>query len=417
MNKRCFALVAVLGLLPIVGCQSADDEGRRIREDVRLLVDATTIQAVVPRNATFESLLRQQQLAPELAASVVEAVRGVFNPRELQANQNYWVTRTLDGLFREFRYQINADELLRVVFREDTDGVTEIPFNVERVTLPKELVRSSVSASITPQANSLIAAFVAQDENQLLPVQLAEIFSGEVDFNSDLRQGDRFEVLFDRVVRNGEFAGYGDIQAAIMETGGRRLTAYRFTDDSGTPAWYDEQGQSLRRQFLRTPLGFDPRITSGFSYNRFHPVHGTRRPHLGVDFGAPTGTRVMAVASGLVTTAAWSGGAGRLVRIRHSGGYETLYLHLNGFAPGIRSGVRVEQGQVIGYVGMTGTATGPHLDYRVVKNGKYLNPMTAFSGMPAGEPIAPDRMAEFLAVRDQALQQMTSRVESVASAD
>src|SRR5690606_28566221 len=189
-----------------------------------------------------------------------------------------------------------------------------------------------------------------------------------------------------------------------------RLEAYRFTDAEGRPALYGEQGRSLRRQFLRSPLPFDPRVTSGFSTNRFHPVHGRRRPHLGVDFGAPTGTKVLAVASGVVTSAGWAGEAGRLVRIKHAGGYETMYLHLNGFGPGIRAGSRVSQGEVIGYVGSTGTATGPHLDYRVRKDGTYLNPMTAFRGMPAGEPIAPDRMDEFMRVRDDAQRELAERL-------
>lgn len=420
MRLRSLGLI-VFGLVPAIACQSAGNEdARRIHEDVRLVTEAITTQALVPRNANLESLLRQQQLAPELAASVVDAVRGVFNPRHLKADQTYWVTHTLDGLFREFRYQINPDELLRVVFRTgDNAAPAATPdFNVEVVKLPKEYARLAVSAQITPDTNSLIGAFERQGQTQLLPIQLAEIFSGEVDFNSESQQGDRFEVLVDRVVRNGAYGAYGDIQAAVMHMGGRRLTAYRFTDADGKASWYDEEGRSLRRAFLKTPLSFNPRITSGFSYNRFHPVHGRRRPHLGVDFGAPTGTPVLAVAGGVVTTAAWSGEAGRLVRIKHAGGYETMYLHLSGFGPGIRSGSRVNQGDTIGYVGMTGTATGPHLDYRVVRNGTYLNPMTAFSGMPAGEPIAPERMPEFVRVRDEARSQLAARlVTSATSTD
>lgn len=407
-------------MLALAGCQArVAEEGDALRQDVRLFVDATTVQAVVPRNATFESLLRQQQLAPELASSIVESVRGVFNPRELRADQQYWVVRTLDGLFREFRYRINDDELLRVIFDEDADGATPVPFAVERVTLPKEYVRSAVSAQITPNANSLIAAFLQHDENVLLPHRIAEIFSGEVDFNSDLQQGDSFEVLFDRAVRNGEFVGYGDIQAAVIGTGGRTLQAFRFVDADGQPAWYDANGQSLKRQFLKTPLPFDPRITSGFSYNRFHPVLQTRRPHLGVDYGAPTGTKVLAVADGVVERAGWAGGAGRLVHLRHPGGYETMYLHLSGFARGVTPGVRVAQGDVLGYVGMSGTATGPHLDYRVRKNGAYQNPVTAFAGMPAGEPIEPERMTDFVAARDEALRQLRERTAqpAVSSAD
>lgn len=392
-----------------MACQSAsDDEARRVREDLRLVADVVTTQANVPRNATFESLLRQQQVAPEVAASVVDAIRGVFNPRHLRADQNYWVMRTLDGLFREFRYQIDADNLLRVVFRDEA-APTGSGFEVEVVSLPKEYERTVVSARITPQVNSLIGAFEAHGENLVLPLELAQIFSGEVDFNSELQQGDRFDVVFDRAVRNGEFVGYGNIQAAVIEVGGRRLTAYRFDDEAeGTSKqpgrYYDEHGRSLRRAFLRTPLKLNPRVTSGFSYNRLHPVHGTRRPHLGVDFGAPTGTEVLAVADGVVTTAGWAGEAGRLVRLKHAGGYETMYLHLNGFAAGIRPGVRVRQSDVIGYVGATGTATGPHLDYRVVQNGKYLNPMTAFTGMPSGEPISPEQLPAFHQVRDLAQQ-------------
>jgi murein DD-endopeptidase MepM/ murein hydrolase activator NlpD len=402
----------VFALAASVGCQSpADNDVRRLHDDIRLMVEAITTQSSVPQNATFAGLLRQQQLAPEMADSVVEAVRAVFDPRRLRADQTYWVTRTLDGLFREFRYQINADELLRVALRPDAEVAHGTPaFDVEVVKLPKEYQRTAVSAQITPGTNSLIGAFRAHGENMLLPNDLAQIFAGEVDFNSQLQVGDRFDVLFDRAVRNGEFVGYGDIHAAVLEVSGRRLTAYRFVDDDGKPGFYDESGRSLRRAFLKAPLEFNPRITSGFSYNRFHPVHGTRRPHLGVDYGAPTGTKVIAVGSGVVSFAGWSGEAGRLVKIKHSDGYETMYLHLSGFASGIRAGSRVNQGDVIGYVGMSGTATGPHLDYRVTKNGKYLNPVTAFAGMPGGEPISEARKAEFFALRDEVNAQMAARL-------
>ncbi len=405
-SKRSWLLAALF----LVSCQPADD--RSEPRDVRLVADATTVEAQVPRNATIESLLRQQALPAELTASLVDAIRGVFNPRDLRADQTYWVTRTLDGVFREFRYQMDADRLLRVVFKDEPGRVAS-EIDAEVVVLPKEYRLSAVSAEITAENSSLIGAFTAHGEHQELPRQLAEVFAGEVDFNSDLQRDDRIDVLFDRAVRNGEFVGYGEVQAAVIETGKRRLTAFRFTGSDGKASWYDERGQSLRRQFLRTPLPFDPHVTSGFSGNRFHPVLGIRRPHLGVDFGAPTGTRVKAVASGVVETAGWSGEAGRLIKIRHAGGYETMYLHLSGFAAEIRAGVRVEQGDVIGYVGSTGTATGPHLDYRVIKNGTYLNPMTAFGRMPAGEPVLASRLPEFTKVRDEAVRQMQSRLAPV----
>jgi murein DD-endopeptidase MepM/ murein hydrolase activator NlpD len=407
LRARHLLLVAVTFL---VSCQpSPDEQTTAVREDIRLAADGTTISALVPPNATLESLLRQQQLPADTTASLIEAVRGVFNPRDLRASQTYWISRTLDGLFREFRYQINPDTLLRVVFR-DRSGDVATAFNAEVVTLPKEYQLDAVTATISRETPSLFGAFSATGENLLLPVQLAEVFAGDVDFNSDLRLGDRVDVLFERAVRDGEFAGYGDVEAALLENGGRRLSAFRFTGADGKAAWYDAEGRSLRRPFLRSPLPFDPRVTSGFSASRFHPLLGIRRPHYGVDFGAPTGTRVFAVAGGVVEVAAWSGEAGRMVRIKHASGYETSYLHLSGFASGVHAGARVEQGQVIGYVGMTGAATGPHLDYRVAKNGTYLNPLTAFSRMAAGEPLSADALDAFRQQRDAALAEMRDRL-------
>jgi murein DD-endopeptidase MepM/ murein hydrolase activator NlpD len=397
----------------LVSCQTTDDQSA-VGRDLVLPPDGTTVQALVPQNATIESLLRQQQVPADMTSSLVEAIAGVFNPRDLRANQTYWVTRTIDGIFREFRYQVDADRLLRVVFKNDP-GQPVAQYAAELVILPKEYRLSAVSALISSEATSLSAAFEAEGENFQLPRVLAEIFGGEVDFNSDMQRGDKIDVLFDRATRDGAFVGYGDVQAALIDTDGRKLSAFRFLDADGQPAWFDAEGRSLRRQFLRTPLPFDPRVTSGFSTNRFHPVNGVRRPHLGVDFGAPTGTRVKAVASGVVQTAGWQGEAGRMVRIRHAGGYETAYLHLSGFAPGIRAGARVEQGAEIGYVGSTGSATGPHLDYRVVKNGVYLNPLTAFRNMPSGEPVPAAHLPEFTRVRDEALHQLQARLAEKAS--
>lgn len=379
---------------------------------MHLAPDATTFESVVPRNATLESLLRQQ-LPEELSRSIVSAVTSVFNPRELRADRVYQITRGLDGLFREFRYQIDADRLLRVVFRREATEVADT-LDVAVVEMPREYVGAAIEARISPDHDSLINAFDAAGENIQLPLRVAEIFAGEVDFNAELRRGDGVEVLFDRAMRDGAFVGYGDVKAAVLSVRGRRLTAVRFTGPDGRPAFYDEQGRSLRRQFLKSPLPFSPRVTSGFSTNRFHPVHKVRRAHLGVDYGAPFGTPVNAVAAGTIVAAEWAGEAGRMVRIRHTGNLETAYLHLSSFAPGIRPGARVEQGEMIGRVGQTGTATGPHLDFRVMKNNVYLNPVTAFSRMPAGEPIPSERLDEFRRVRDEILRELQQQLSGGA---
>jgi len=409
-NLPVFGLLTALGLAS--ACQVSQPAPPAVeRSDVRLVPDGDTIEAKVPRNATLESLLRQHQVSPDLSASLVEAVRGVFNPRDLRANQQYQVTRTLDGFFREFRYQIDADRFLRVVAR--AGSVPAAPtLDVEVVPLPKEFETDAASAEISREHPSLIGAFQADGENIHLPLQLAEIFGGEIDFNSDLQLGDRIDVLFDRATRHGEFIGYGEVKGAIITTGDRVITAVRFVGEDGKPAWYDREGRSMKRQFLKSPLPFDPRVTSRFSLGRLHPVHGTVRPHYGVDYGAPTGTPVKAVAAGVVEVAGWSGEAGRMVRIRHAGGYETAYLHLSAFGPGIRPGKRVAQGELIGRVGSSGTATGPHLDYRILKNDKYVNPLTELSRMAPGEPIAGRALDDFMQTRDDVLAQLEERVGS-----
>ena len=368
----------------------------------------------VPANATLESLLRQNNVSADLTASVITSVRKVFNPRDLRAGETYVFRRTLDGLLREFRYPIDPDRLLRVVFKtQPSSGQPAV--DVDVVAVPRTIEMAAVDASITKAHSSLVGAFDAAGENVQLALALAEIFGGEVDFNSDLQPGDRIQVLFERVHRDGQAPGYGDLKAAVLHTGGKEITAIPYRDGDGKIAWYDAEGRSLKRQFLKSPLPFEPRVTSRFSYRRVNPVHGDVRPHLGVDYGAPSGTAVMAVAAGVVESAGWAGEAGRMIELRHAGGYETEYLHLSAFAPGIRVGGRVEQGQLIGRVGMTGSATGPHLDYRILKNGTHVNPLVELSRMPPGVPIAADALPAFMQDRDAALGQLRERVDALGA--
>jgi len=408
----------ILGVGLVVSCQSAADglSAPSVQpSDIVLARDLDVVDARVPARATLEGLLRQNALSGDVATSVVEAVRTVFNPRNLRVDQPYRIARTLDGLFREFRYEIDADRFLRVVFH-DGGGAGQPEYDAEVVPLPKESGLDAVEAEITREQPSLIGAFDAMGENAPLALQLADIFGGEVDFNSDLHVGDRIDVLFERQTRDGQFIGYGNVQGAVIENAGRRLTAIRYEGPDGKVSWFDEQGRSLRRQFLRSPLPFEPRVTSRFSYRRLHPIYGDVRPHLGVDFGAPIGTRVMAVAAGVVESAGMSGGAGRMVKIRHSGGYETAYLHLSAFAKGIHPGARVDQGALVGYVGMSGDATGPHLDYRIIKNGTYVNPLAETAKMPKGDPIAPSAHVAFDQTRDAVLTELRDRLAQLAAA-
>ena len=383
--------------------------------DISLARDTRETTARVPANATLESLLRQNNVSADLTASVIESVRKVFNPRNLRAGETYVFSRTLDGLLREFRYPIDPDRLLRVVFKTAPAG-GPAAFDVDVVAVPKTIEIAAVDAAITKEQSSLVGAFDASGETVQLALSLAEIFGGEVDFNSDLQPGDRIQVLFERVFREGQPSGYGDLKAAVLRANGKELTAIAYADRDGKIAWYDAEGRSLKRQFLKSPLPFEPRVTSRFSYRRVNPVHGDVRPHLGVDYGAPVGTAVMAVASGVVEAAGWAGEAGRMIKLRHAGGYETEYLHLSAFASGVHVGGRVEQGQLIGRVGMTGSATGPHLDYRILKNSTHVNPLVELSKMPPGVPIAADTRPAFLEAREAALSLLRARVDAPGAA-
>jgi murein DD-endopeptidase MepM/ murein hydrolase activator NlpD len=386
--------VVLLGLAAAVGAGCATEpRARKGGADLLLPAEVETISARVPRNATLDSLLRQNQLAVELVDAAVKSVAGVFNPRDLRAERPYRLVRSFDGVLREFEYQIDADNFLRI-FNPDHKRPEEL--HAEVVPIEKETQVAALTAAIDGETNSLIAALDAAGEKVQLALALADIFSGSIDFNNDLQPGDSFEVVFEKSTHAGEFAGYGNILGARFVADGREHQAFRWTDPAtGKSAYYDENGRSMRRFFLKSPLRFEPRITSGFSLRRKHPVHGGYRPHLGVDYGAPYGSAVVSVAAGVVVSAGWAGGGGNQVRIRHAGGYETYYLHLSRFGKGIRAGTRVAQGEVVGFVGATGTATGPHLDYRLRKNGVFVNPRIEHGKLPPGEPIAGVHLATF----------------------
>jgi murein DD-endopeptidase MepM/ murein hydrolase activator NlpD len=383
--------------------------------DLPLARESTSLEARVPPRETLAGLLVANQLPADLAAEVVAAVRDVFDPRQLRTDRLYRLTRGLNGSFRTFEYDIDADHTLTVALRAPSDGVPPL-VDVSILPTPREIERRVVQADITREHASIVGALDAQGENVELALRLATILGGEVDFNSDLQRGDHISAVFDRVIHRGTPGEYGAIDAAVLQNVGRRIVAIRADGPDGVAAWFDENGRSLRRQFLKSPLPFEPRITSAFSLSRVHPIYGDRRPHLGVDYGAPAGTSVVAVASGVVESADWAGDAGRMVVLRHAGGYETLYLHLSAFAPGLRAGVRIDQGTLIGRVGQTGAATAPHLDYRIKKDGTYVNPVAELAKMPKGDPIAPDAMPAFQAIRDRVLQELATRSSAVPPA-
>ena len=383
------------------------------RQDVLLPRDVDVLEARVPPNATLQGLLKSHEASSGLADSIVGAVRSQFNPRSLKADQPYHLITSLDGLFREFRYTLDGDRFLRVALR--TGSPADAPqFDVEVVPYPKDVVADAAEVTITKARPSLWAALEDSGENIQLALLLSDAFSGDVDFNSDLQDGDRFEALFGRVMRDGQFSGYEDLKAATLYNDGRVLTAIRHKGPDGRDAWYDAEGRSLKRQFLKSPLGFEPRVTSKFSYRRLHPVLNTYRAHRGVDYGAGYGTPVVAVSAGTVVSSGWAGGAGRRVVIRHASGYESAYFHLSAFGAGIRAGARVEQGRTVGRVGNSGTVTGTHLHYELKKNGTHVNPVVEHRNMPPGVPIPASALPAFLAERDRLLGELRTTLAPAA---
>ena len=240
--------------------------------------------------------------------------------------------------------------------------------------------------------SSLFGATDAAGIPDAIATQLAEIFSGDMDFNRDLRKGDRFSLVYETLTHHGQPFRTGRILSAELVSGQKTLSAYWFQSESEKGAYYTADGKNLRKAFLRSPLEFS-RITSNFANSRLHPVLQTWRAHKGIDYGAPTGTRVRSVADGTVESAGWQGGYGNLIVIRHQGAYSTAYGHLSGFFPGIRKGSRVSQGDTIAYVGQTGLATGPHLHYEFRINNQQTNPLALT--LPTSIPLEASQMSRF----------------------
>jgi murein DD-endopeptidase MepM/ murein hydrolase activator NlpD len=366
----------------------AKDEAQRIQESVVLFTEN-----VVPAGRPFAAILMGLGIAPGTAAQLSAAAQPVFDLRHLRAGNRLAVGRSVFGDLRAVRYRIDTD---RVLYIAPKGG----DFHSEIQTIPSETAAAGVAGEIH---GSLFEGIIDAGEKPDLAMRLADIFGWDLDFYTDPRPGDTFRVVVEKKkLSNGEFGGYGRILAAEYVNGGRPYRAVLFHDPAGNPAYYTPDGKSLKKAFLHSPLKFAAPITSHFSNSRFHPILKEYRPHLGIDYGAPTGTPVQTIGDGRVIFAARKGGSGNLVEIQHSNGYTTYYMHLSKIL--VRDGERVEQGQRIGLVGMTGLATGPHLDFRIQRHGEFLN--FERLPLPPSEPVSKRDWDAFAAARDVAMAAM-----------
>jgi murein DD-endopeptidase MepM/ murein hydrolase activator NlpD len=323
-----------------------------------------SVTGTVARGATSYTLLQGAGASAAEVTALREAIRDVYDIRQLRAGQPYSLEVTPEGQLLRFTYEIDPQHILEVERQDQTfvGRLTPIPYkHKERV------VHATIRAS-------LYETLAAQGEDVRLAADLAEIFACDVDFYTDLRRGDTLRMILEDRYRDGKRIGYRRILAAELSNQAHVFQAIYYPGEGDTGAYYRPDGRSMRRMFLRSPLQYT-RISSQFSPRRFHPILKRYRPHLGIDYAAPLGTPVRSVGDGVVTWVGSKGGNGKMVAIQHNRVYATYYLHLSRFANDIQVDDRVTQGQIIGYVGSTGLSTGPHLDFRMTKNGRFLNPL------------------------------------------
>jgi murein DD-endopeptidase MepM/ murein hydrolase activator NlpD len=347
----------------------------------------------IQRGDTVATLLARLETNDPEALRMLSSTRSARSLYQLVPGRTVRAQTTTDGRLLELRYR-NGGNVLTVARTGDGFTVAEEPVELERHVLMK-------SAEIR---SSLFAATDAAGLSDAIATQLADIFSTDVDFHRDLRRGDHFSVLYEVYYDGGEPVRSGRVLAAEFINVGRLYRAVYFQQSEGHGGYYTADGRNIRKAFLRSPLEYS-RITSGFSSSRFHPILREWRAHRGIDYAAPTGTRVKATGDGVVEFAGRDNrGYGNLVVLRHQSRYSTWYGHLSGFATGLRKGMRISQSEVIGFVGATGLATAPHLHYEFRINDVHQNPLRVV--MPAAPPISPEQKPVFEAEVAPLLQQL-----------
>ena len=341
-----------------------------------------TIEGDVRERSTLFQSLSEKNIPLRWIDLIISKLKPYVNFKKIKGGTYRFIT-DVKGELVKFIYEASPTEIYEI--EKDPQGYVA---QKKKVFLETHLVK--VVGEIR---SSLFEAMDAVGEQDPLTIAFAEILAWEIDFYKDVREGDRFKVVVEKIYKGDQFIRYGAIHAVEYQRGERIIRGIRYKG-----GYYNEKGISLKKAFLKSPLRFN-RISSKFSLARKHPILGGVRPHFGVDYAAPPGTPIWAVADGAVTSCGWNSGFGYQVILRHMNGYITCYGHLSRFGPGIRKGVRVRQQQVIGYVGSTGLSTGPHLDYRLAKDGQFRNPLR--ETFPTGLPIEKGEMETFRQRRDE----------------
>ena len=332
----------------------------------RYAEDLREMELEIRKGDSLFNLLRTCGIEVDQIHNLSRAVRKEYNLSAITPGHplKIWVNDRVPGRLARLTYDIDLLKYLEVTpngksFKALTHTrKRDVSYERAQGTIRSSLYESAVEAGVNPE----------------IVMDLTDIFGWDINFFTDIQAGDTYAVLYERYSIAGEPRGVGRVVAARFVLSSQERLAIYYDDGKGHQGYYDEHGKPIRKLFLKAPLNYR-RISSGFSRSRIHPVFHVRKPHLGVDYAAPTGTPVVALGQGKVTRCGWVRGYGKTITIKHPSGYVTNYGHLSRFAKGIKAGRRVDQGDVIGYVGSTGITTGPHLDFRVQHNGKYINPL------------------------------------------
>ncbi|MBO4476121.1 MAG: M23 family metallopeptidase [Bacteroidales bacterium] len=388
MMRRFLAiLLAAAVLLPSCLRHRPGDSGEATQQKdtvlpLGFLTDAYQVDSSRVRDGeTFSGLMNRLGMGARDAYTLVQRCDSIFDVRRMRAGNDVEAYYSADSSGRRLEYVVYHNDRIRSTVFQCRDSICGWVYS-----RPVQKVRKIADVTIH---NSLWNDMIDAGASPLLIVDLADVYAWTVNFFG-LQEGDRFRVVYNQTESDGEVIRIDGIDFALYNSGSFSASAIRFDQGDGGNKYWNEKGESMRKAFLKAPLQFT-RISSRFTYHRKHPITGKVRPHTAVDYAAPTGTPVHSIGDGTVTLCGWDGsGGGNRIRIRHMNGYETCYMHLSKYASGIRQGSRVAQGQVIGYVGSTGHSTGPHLDFRVWKDGTPIDPLKMIS--PPSEPLRSENL-------------------------
>lgn len=370
----------LLSSLPFVGIEIVNLQSDKETQQQEEKYSQDITDYLINEGDTFADILASSGIPYDQALAVIDASKEIFDFTKIQSGKTLKIVFVNKAL-ASIEYPLNSDASITVNKQIDGGFIAKkepIQYQVTE-TVGKGVIR-----------DSLFAAAVEVGIADKITLELADIFAGDIDFTTDIRENDSFLVVYEKRSLDGKDAGAGVILAAQFTNDGNTYTAYRFKD-----RFYNENGEAFSRQFLKSPLSY-ALITSGFSYKRTNPVTRQVTPHRAIDYAAPSGTPVIATADGTVSVAGSKGGLGITVELKH-GDYMTQYAHLSSISKGLKKGVYVKQGDVIGYVGSTGISTGPHLQYALFKGGNPINPLT--TAFPRGEPVTDSDMNAFEEVK------------------